>query len=60
LITNLQPELVSALPLSGRADAGELPDVTESRAAMLSDDRELDAFVARCLAQLRQVMDGLQ
>jgi hypothetical protein len=60
LITNLQSEAVSTMPLSGRADAGELPDVTETTHAMLADQPALDEFVALCLAQLRQVMDGLQ
>ena len=60
LITNLQSEAVSTMSLSGRADVGELPDITEATHAMLADQPALDEFVARCLAQLRQVMDGLQ
>jgi hypothetical protein len=59
LITNLQAE-TATMPLSGRSDADVLPDVTETTAAMLADEPALDEFVARCLAQLRQVMDGLQ
>ena len=42
------------------ARAGVLPDDTEITTAMLADEPALDEFVARCLAQLRQVMDGLQ
>jgi hypothetical protein len=60
LNTSLPSEAASTMPLSGRADTVELPGVTETTHAMLADQPALDEFVARCLAQLRHVMDGLQ
>ncbi len=66
----LQADAVS-IPSSGRElaarfvelpaplDAGAPEDLAVS-ALMALDARELDVFVADCLAQLRQVMDELQ
>ena len=59
LITDLQTE-AATMPLPRRADIGVLPEATETSSAMLAENPELDEFVARCLAQLRKVMDGLQ
>lgn len=66
MITELQTEALT-MPRSGRAatavpgDGAEFT-LAESTTVMLarSDDAPLDEFVSRCLAQLRQVMDGLQ